>query len=148
MKYFVSKKFLLGCSGLVLATFVVCSFAFAWWVNHTEYVGYASPDFCTQHDELYQTINGKVQDWLRELPNSAIPVISFSTPNGNKYVANGEMLVGKDPYLYVSIQKTYNQGAMGIRGYMYAVEDKLPDFYTSSIKLTYVGGKIYCYEFK
>ena len=146
MSWLPPKKFVLGCSGLVLVMFIACSGAFVWWLNHTEYVGFVSSDFCTPHDELYQTIHAKAQDWLKELPISAIPVIPFTTPSGREYVVSGEMLRDDAPYLFVSVQKKYNQGAMGTRGYIYAVSGKLPNFYPSSIKINFVGEKIYCYE--
>jgi hypothetical protein len=147
MNWLPPKKFILGCSGLVLLTFLACSGAFVWWLNNTEYVGYASPDFCTARDELYQTINTKAQDWLKELPISSVPIIHFSTPSGKAYVVSEDMLSNDNSYfLFISTQQSHPYSPYGKWGYMYAVSGKLPDFYPSSIKISYVGEKIYCYE--
>lgn len=144
------KKFILGCSGSILFTLLLCAGAFIWWLNATEYVGYVSPDFCTPRDELYQTINDNAQDWfdwLKELPRTSFPTIHFFTPSGRENVVSGEYLRSLDaPYFFVSIQQKYPNSPMGTRGYMYIVSDKPPDFNSDYMKVIYVGGKIYCYE--
>src|SRR5690349_2601253 len=110
MSWLPPKKFVLGCSGLVLVTFLACSGAFVWWLNQTDYV---SPDFCTTHDELFQTISAKAQDWLSEFPYSTDPIIHFKTPSGTNYVVSGEALSGTyAPYLFVYVQQTYPPSPM------------------------------------
>ncbi|MBA3874888.1 MAG: hypothetical protein H0X30_37655 [Anaerolineae bacterium] len=144
MSWLPPKKFVLGCLGSVLFTFLVCSGTFVWWLNQTD--GYISPDFCTPRDELYQTIKTEAQNWLTELSKSSFPIIHFSTASGREYVADGEPLGGDTPYFFVTVQKKYNQGPSGTRGYMYAASGKLPDFYPEYMKITYVDSNIYCYE--
>ena len=144
MRWLPPKKFVLGCLGSVLFTFLACGGLFVWWLNQTDYV---SRDFCTTHDELYQTINAKAQDWLREFPKSLAPVIHFSTPSGRKYVVSGEALQSNDDsYIFVYVQQTHPSSPMGTRGYMYAISGKLPEFNPIVLKTTYLGEKIYCYE--
>ena len=123
-----------------------CLGCFTWWLNQTEFVGYVSADFCTNRDELYQTIQTKAQDWLRELPQSPDPILHFSTPDGRQYVVSGEALSGDTPFLFIPIQQKYPKSPMGTRGYIYTVSEKRPDFSPTYIKLIYVGDKIYCYE--
>lgn len=130
--------------------------------------GSLNTKFCTQQDEIFQTISSEAKNWLNKLPSASdwqkyytdythqlnpTPLDSFliiSVPNGNEYVVNGESL--RDPQsaqiLYIPVEHGTQKSSMGVRGYIYLISGKIPNYDSSHMEVREMGSNIYCYTFK
>ena len=110
------------------------------------YVNYKNKErvFCTDQDEIYQTIKIKFNDWLKYFPNP-IPVLPVHVPSGDTYTIDATLWNKSDdpPILFVVTDRGW-QEKFGNKGYFFTPSPN-DVFIDKRYQFKYLSDNIYCY---
>lgn len=99
-------------------------------------------EFCTIQDEVLNTINANLNQWIEEFQRiKEFHTIRFSISSGKQYVAIS--WTPNTPEFFVPVKEMRNE-PFGVAGYVYKNKDMLDRRY----KIEPIGNDIYCYSFK